>query len=124
MSIKRVVPDIKSKRLEDSRTFYVDFLGLKVAMDLGFVVTFVSPSNPTAQINVMRDDNPSTLLPNMSIEVEDVDKLHARAIERHLEIVYPLTDEPWGVRRFFVADPNGTILNVLSHRQKLNQTIT
>jgi catechol 2,3-dioxygenase-like lactoylglutathione lyase family enzyme len=124
MSIKRVVPDIKSKRLEDSRTFYVDFLGLKVAMDLGFVVTFVSPSNPTAQINVMRDDNPSTLLPNMSIEVEDVDKLHARAIERHLEIVYPLTDEPWGVRRFFVADPNGIILNVLSHRQKPTQTTT
>jgi catechol 2,3-dioxygenase-like lactoylglutathione lyase family enzyme len=124
MSIKRVVPDIKSKRLEDSRAFYVDFLGLKVAIDLGFVVTIVSPSNPTAQINVMRDDNPSTLLPNMSIEVEDVDKVHARAIERRLEIVYPLTDEPLGVRRFFVADPNGIILNVLSHRQKPIQTIT
>jgi catechol 2,3-dioxygenase-like lactoylglutathione lyase family enzyme len=110
MSIKRVVPDIKSKRLEDSRAFYVDFLGLKVAMDLGFVVTFVSPGNATAQINVMRDDNPSTLLANMSIEVEDVDEVHASAIERRPEIVYPLTDEPWGVRRFFVVDPNGIIL--------------
>jgi len=47
--------------------------------------------------------------------VEDVDQVHKRAIERGLEIVYPLTDEPWGVQRFFVVDPNGTILNVLSH---------
>jgi len=78
-------------------------------MDLGWIVTFVSPSNPTAQISVVRDDNPSTPLPNMSIEVADVDKVHARAIERGLQIVYPLTDEPWGIRRFFVVDPNGSL---------------
>ena len=52
MTVRRIVPDIKSKYLDDSRVFYVDFLGLKVAMDLGWVVTFVSPSNPTAQISV------------------------------------------------------------------------
>jgi catechol 2,3-dioxygenase-like lactoylglutathione lyase family enzyme len=118
MTIRRIVPDIKSKRLDDSRVFYVDFLGLKVGMDLGWIVTFVSPSNPTAQITVMRDDNPSTLLPNVSIEVEDVDEVHARAIERGLQIIYPLTDEPWGIRRFFVADPNGVIVNVSSHLRR------
>ena len=30
-------------------------------------------------------------------------------------VAYPLTDEPWGVRRFFVEDPGGTIVNVLAH---------
>lgn len=115
MTIRRIVPDIKSTRLDDSRAFYVDFLGLQVGMDLGWVVTFVSPSNPTAQISVMRDDNPSTILPNMSVEVAEVDEVHARAIERGLQIVYPLTDEPWGIRRFFVVDPNGVIVNVSSH---------
>ena len=118
MSVRRVVPDIKSKHLDESRAFYVDFLGLKVGMDMGFVMTFVSPSNPTAQITVMRDDDTSTLSPNVSVEVADVDEVHARAVERRLEIVYPLTDEPWGVRRFFVVDPNGIILNVLSHLPK------
>jgi hypothetical protein len=29
--------------------------------------------------------------------------------------VYPLTNEPWGVRRFFVTDPNGIVINVMSH---------
>jgi catechol 2,3-dioxygenase-like lactoylglutathione lyase family enzyme len=118
MTIRRIVPDIKSERLDDSRAFYVDFLGLKVGMDLGWIVTFVSPSNPTAQISVMRDDNPSTLMPNVSIEVADVDEVHARAIERGLQIVYPLTDEPWGIRRFFVVDPDGVIVNVSSHVQR------
>ena len=118
MTIRRIVPDIKSERLDDSRAFYVDFLGLKVGMDLGWIVTFVSPSNPTAQISVMRDDDPSTLKPNVYIEVADVDEVHARAIERGLQIVYPLTDEPWGIRRFFVVDPNGVIVNVSSHVQR------
>ena len=118
MTIRRIVADIKSKRLDDSRAFYVDFLGLKVGMDLGWVVTFVSPSNPTAQISVMRDDNPSALAPNVSIEVGDVGEVHARAIERGLQIVYPLTDEPWGIRRFFVLDPNGIIINVSTHLQR------
>ena len=110
------MPDIESHHLADSRVFYVDFLGMDLAMDMGFVMTFVSPSNPTAQISVLRDDGGSTPLPHVSVEVADVDQLHKRAVEPGLEIVYPLTDEPWGVRRFFVVDPNGTILNILSHR--------
>jgi catechol 2,3-dioxygenase-like lactoylglutathione lyase family enzyme len=116
VSIRRVVPDIKSQNLAESRAFYVDFLGMELAMDMGFVMTFVSPSNPTAQISVVRDDGGSTLLPDLSVEVADVDQVHKRAVERGLKIIYPLTDEPWGVRRFFVVDPNGTIVNVLSHK--------
>ena len=56
-TIKRVVPEIKSKRMDENRSFYVDFLGLKLGMDLGFVMTFISPSNPTAQISVVRDED-------------------------------------------------------------------
>lgn len=39
---------------------------------------------------------------------------HAEAVRRGLRVVYPLTDEPWGVRRFFVEDPSGTVVNVLA----------
>lgn len=73
LTIRRVVPDIKSRNLVDSRAFYVDFLGMDLAMDVGFVMTFVSPSNPTAQISVVRDDG-ATLLPHVSVEVADVDR--------------------------------------------------
>ena len=122
MSVKRIVPDIKSKHLDVSRQFYVDVLGLQVAMDMGFIVTLVSPSNPTAQVSLMRDDDSSTILPHMSIEVTDVDDVHSRAVSHGLNIVYPLTNEPCGVRRFFVTDPNGTVVNVMGILAELNQT--
>jgi catechol 2,3-dioxygenase-like lactoylglutathione lyase family enzyme len=115
MNIRRVVPDIRSKHMDESRAFYVDFLGFNVGMDMGFITTFVSPSNPASQISVLLDNGSSALLPNVSIEVEDVDKVYADATDRGLEIAYPLTDEPWGVRRFFVVDPSGTVLNIMSH---------
>jgi len=115
MSVRRIVPDITSKDLDASRRFYVDVLGLEVAMDMGFIVTLVSPSNPTAQVSLMRDDDSSTILPQMSIEVADVDDVHSRAVSHGLNVVYPLTNEPWGVRRFFVTDPNGIVINVMCH---------
>ncbi len=60
MSIRRVVPNIKSQSLDETRAFYVDLLGFKVGMDMGFIVTLVSPSNPTAQISLLRDNGESS----------------------------------------------------------------
>jgi len=117
MNIRRVVPDIISTKFDENRAFYADFLGMRQAMDLGFIVTFVSTSNETAQVNIMREGDgaePATGMA-LSIEVENVNEMYARAIERGLQIVYPLTDEPWGVRRFFVRDPNGIVVNVMNH---------
>lgn len=115
MSVKRIVPDIKSRDLDASRRFYVEVLGMEVAMDMGFIVTLVSPGNPTAQVSLLRDDDSSSILPQISVEVADVDDVHSRAVSRGLRVVYPLTTEPWGVRRFFVTDPNGVVINVMSH---------
>jgi uncharacterized glyoxalase superfamily protein PhnB len=58
----------------------------------------------------------------MSVEVADVDDVHSRAVSRGLNIVYPLTNEPWGVRRFFVIDPSGTIINVMCHVGETHET--
>jgi predicted enzyme related to lactoylglutathione lyase len=115
MSIRRIVPDITSERMDESKKFYGDFLGLQLAMDMGWILTFVSPSNPTAQITLVQGQPSAAPTPNVSIETADVNAVHAKAVALGLKIVYPLTDEPWGVRRFFVADPNGVILNVMSH---------
>ena len=116
MKIRRTVPNIKSDHPQRSRTFYVDFLGFDIAMNRDEIITFASPDNRTAQISVMKQDNSfAPFHPDISIEVEDVDQVYHKAEEQNLEIVYPITDEPWGVRRFFVKDPNGKIINILSH---------
>jgi catechol 2,3-dioxygenase-like lactoylglutathione lyase family enzyme len=116
MSIRRVVPNIASDKLEASRDFYVGLLGFQVAMDMGWILTLVSPSNPTAQLSVLRQDATAPVIAQVTVEVADVDAVHAEAVRRGLEMVHPLTDEPWGVRRFLVKDPNGVVLNVAGHR--------
>lgn len=78
-------------------------------------MTFASPSNPTAQVSVVHAD-PARAQPDLTVEVADVDAAYARARERGVEIVYPLTDEPWGVRRFYGREPNGAVVNVMTHR--------
>jgi catechol 2,3-dioxygenase-like lactoylglutathione lyase family enzyme len=115
MTIRRVVPDITSERIDESRDFYVGLLGFTVAMDMGWVVTFASPANPTAQITLLRGDASSRAVPQVTVEVAHVEAIHAEAVRRGAEIVYPLTDEAWGVRRFFVRDPNGIVLNIMCH---------
>jgi catechol 2,3-dioxygenase-like lactoylglutathione lyase family enzyme len=117
VTVRRVVPNIGSDLMDASREFYIQVFGLEVVMDRGWIVTLASPSEPTAQIALFgpagsSDPGPA---PDITIEVADVDAVHEIAAERGLEIVYPLTDEEWGVRRFFLADPNGILINVMSH---------
>ena len=116
MSVRRIVPNINSADPQASKAFYEKIIGLQTAMDMGWIVTFASPSNPTAQISVVASDTRDEPHADISVEVTDVDACHATAQAQGYAIVYPLTDEPCGVRRFFVRDPNGVIVNVVSHK--------
>lgn len=115
MSARRIVPNIQSEALEESSKFY-GMLGLEEVMNHGWIVTLASPSAPTAQVSVMTGDRTAPVTPDMSIEVDDVDAAYAAMCDSGAEIVHPLQNEEWGVRRFFVRDPNGRVVNVLGHR--------
>jgi catechol 2,3-dioxygenase-like lactoylglutathione lyase family enzyme len=114
VTIGRAVPNIRSDQPVETRDFFVDLLGFEVVMDMGWVTTLASPTNPSVQVTVIGNDDMAA--PGISVEVPDVDAVHARAVERGVEIAYPLRDEAWGVRRFTLREPSGTIVNVLSHR--------
>ena len=113
MTISRAVPNIKSDRPSETRDFFVDLLGLEVTMDLGWVATVASPTNPAIQVTIVSNDDMAA--PGISVGVADVDAVHAKAVEQGREIVYPLRDEEWGVRRFMLREPSGTVVNVVSH---------
>ncbi|MDX6353323.1 MAG: hypothetical protein QOF98_226 [Streptomyces sp.] len=118
MSVRRVVPDVQvasPEALAASREFYAS-LGLEEVMDLGWVVTLAAPGNPTAQITLATRDESAALVPDISIEVGDVDAAHAAVVATGARIVHELRDEEWGVRRFFALDPNGRVINVVSHQ--------
>ena len=108
------MPNIKAQRPAETRRFFVDLLGFEVAMDLGWIVTVASPADPSVQVSIIGNDDPAA--PGISVGVADVDAVHARAVEQGLEVVYPLRDEEWGVRRFMLREPSGTVVNVVSHR--------
>jgi catechol 2,3-dioxygenase-like lactoylglutathione lyase family enzyme len=114
VTISRAVPNIRSERPAETRDFFVELLGLEVAMDIGWVVTVASPTNPAVQVNIIGNDDPAA--PGISVGVADVDAVHARAVEQGREIVYALRDEEWGVRRFMLREPSGTVVNVVSHQ--------
>jgi predicted enzyme related to lactoylglutathione lyase len=116
MGVRRIMPDLHADDPGAARSFYEGVLGLEVAMDHGWITTLAAPGERLAQISVMTHDASAPVRPDISIEVDDVDAVHAAAVRLGHEIVHPLTDEPWGVRRFFVREPTGKVLNILSHR--------
>jgi len=115
MNIKRIVANLQSDVPKQSIVFYVDFLGMEAVMERDEIITFAAHDNPIAQLSVLLEEESNVPYPNISVEVSDVDEAHAKAVALGISIVYPLTNEPWGVRRFFVIDPNGMIVNILSH---------
>jgi catechol 2,3-dioxygenase-like lactoylglutathione lyase family enzyme len=120
MGVTRIVPYLESADFEATKDFYVGVLGLTAAMedpDGGDFLGLASPANPSAQI-VVAAPGVEQPLPHFGIDVGDtdaVDAAHAEVVRRGLEVVYPPTNEPWGIRRFFVKDPHGTIISVLAH---------
>lgn len=116
MAIKRTMPDFATEDIATATAFYVDVLGFEVVMDMGWIVTLSDPANPKAQLSLMTHDATAPVVPDVSVEVDDVDAAHEAARRAGAEIVHPLTNEPWGVRRFFMRDPNGKVVNVLTHR--------
>jgi catechol 2,3-dioxygenase-like lactoylglutathione lyase family enzyme len=113
--VKRVVPILSVPDLDAARDAYVTVLGLAEVMNHGWIVTLAEPDG-SHQISLMTRDLTAAMNPALSLEVDDVDAAHQAALDAGLDIVHPLTDEPWGVRRFFFADPAGNVVNVLSHR--------
>ncbi|MDQ2633181.1 MAG: VOC family protein [Pseudomonadota bacterium] len=116
MAVRRIVANIATDDPGKARDFYEGLLGLEPVMDLGWILTLASDEGqPMPQVSLMSEGGSGTPVPDLSIEVDDVDEVYANAEAAGLEIVHPITDEPWGVRRFFVRDPFGKIVNILSH---------
>ena len=115
MSVRRIVSNIDVSCVDEVRKFYSDLFELHVLMDHGWIVTLGSGEVAPTQISFATEGGSGTPVPDLSIEVDDVDTVYRRARELGHAIAYELTDEPWGVRRFYLHDPAGKLLNVLSH---------
>jgi catechol 2,3-dioxygenase-like lactoylglutathione lyase family enzyme len=114
MAVKRMKPHVLSDRFEESRALYQGVIGLEEGEGLDWIL-FFGTDQREVQLSVMMLDIKAKVHPDITIEVDDIEAAYERATSADAEIVYPLTHEDWGLRRFFVRDPNGAVINVTQH---------
>lgn len=118
--VRRVVANLPVADPAVDTAFWTGLLGLETAMDQGWVVNHGAAGvTMPVQVQLVSRDATAPVDAAVSVEVESpgtVDALHARAVADGLRVEHPPTDEPWGVRRFFVRTPGGVVVNVLAHR--------
>jgi predicted enzyme related to lactoylglutathione lyase len=115
MRVTRIIADLPVADIEAAKSFYTDFLGLSTEeFNMGWVARYTSPETG-AHLQLVSRDASATENPAISVFAQDLDGAYAEAQERGYEIVHPMTTEPWGVQRFFVRAPDGTVINVVRH---------
>ena len=115
MRAVEAITNLHTDDIERAREFF-GFLGLtEEGMNQGWVARFVS-ADSGACVQVVTRDATAPEDSAMTIKVDDVDATYDEVQRRGYEIVHPITDEPWGIRRFFVRSPDGHVINVARHR--------
>jgi len=115
MKVKRIVANVAVTDPAAAKRFYADVLGLDILMDMGWIATYGSREMMPVQISFMTEGGSGAPVPDLSIEIDDLDAALARVKKAKIPIEYGPVHEPWGVRRFFVRDPFGKLVNILAH---------
>jgi predicted enzyme related to lactoylglutathione lyase len=113
VSINRIAPVLPVTDLATAIREHTQVLGLKVVMDMGWVAFLADDDG--RQLGLMTTDATAPVNPDVSVFVDDVEAAHDDARAAGVDIVHPLSTEPWGVRRFFYRDSSGRVVNVGTH---------
>lgn len=119
---KRILTNICSDNLPESRDFYTKLLGFHVNYDSEWYVQLKSPYNPEFEFGIIRRDH--ELVPDqfqtkpsgmyVTFVVPDVDKSYEKALQMNVNILQEPKNEFYGQRRFLTVDPNGCLLDICS----------
>jgi len=116
LAVLRIVANFVASDPDQARAFYCDLLGLDVAMDLGWILTLApQEAEAKAQISFAREGGSGMPVPDLTVEVDDFEHVLQKVRSQELPVEYGPVDEPWGVKRFFVRDPFGRLVNVMTH---------
>ena len=115
LKIRRIVANVETSAVEKAHAFYHDVLGIELFMDLGWLRTYGSDSNLRVQVSFLSEGGSGTPVPDLSIEVDNIETSLKRVNKAGIPIEYGPQSEPWGVRRFYVRDPFGKLVNILQH---------
>jgi predicted enzyme related to lactoylglutathione lyase len=115
MRATRIMANLRVADVDVAKSFYTGYLGLSTEeFNMGWVARYTSPDTG-ANVQLVTRDAAAPENPVISIHTDDVEGAYEEAQRLGYEIVHPLTTEPWGVRRFFVRAPDGTVINIAHH---------
>ena len=116
MRVIRIMANLRVADVEAAKSFYADYLGLSIEeFNMGWVARYTAPDTG-ANVQLVTRDAAAPEDAVISVHTDDVEGAYEEAQRLGYDIVYPLTTEAWGVRRFFVRAPDGNIVNMVHHR--------
>ena len=99
MKVKRIVANIEVTNQEAGKKFYESIFGLTLVMDHAWIKTYSSGETMHTQISIASEGGSGTPVPDLSIEVDDLDTALKRIAAENIQVEYGPITEPWGVRR-------------------------
>jgi catechol 2,3-dioxygenase-like lactoylglutathione lyase family enzyme len=122
MSFRRILTNICSDRLAESRDFYVALLDFEVSYDSDWYIQLRNPSHEELEFGIIFREN--DLVPKeyqtapsgmyVTFVVSNVELIYQKALDMGLRIVQEPRDEFYGQRRFLTVDPNGCLIDICS----------
>lgn len=122
MHLQSTYPVVVTSKLAECRDFYVRQLGFQVVFEASWFVYMTSGDDSAHGIAFMTPDHPSRP-PGpeafdgkglfLTLQVADAAAEFKRLKQAGVAIAYPVTDEPWGQRRFGLFDPAGMWMDVV-----------
>jgi catechol 2,3-dioxygenase-like lactoylglutathione lyase family enzyme len=116
-------PVICTSQVAATRDFYVELFGFEIAFEADWYVSLARPGDPVYELAVLDASHPS--LPEgyrttvagvlLNFEVDDVDAEYRRLVtDAGLQPVLGLRSEEFGQRHFILADPAGSLVDVIT----------
>lgn len=122
MNATQYYPVLMTDRVAETARFYVEHFRFKRQFDSDWYVHLQSLENASVNLAILDGDHETIPVPArggratgllLNFEVTDVDAEYERVMDRGLDVLLALRDEPFGQRHFIVRDPNGVMVDVI-----------
>ncbi|AXC48840.1 glyoxalase [Paracoccus suum] len=115
MAVRRIIANLPATDPVRLARFYCDVFGLAIPLEMGWIAFLKGDARPEIELHTASEGGSGTAMPAISIAVDDLDAVETAARAAGAAPVYGPVTEPWGVRRFYLRDPEGNLINVLAH---------
>jgi uncharacterized glyoxalase superfamily protein PhnB len=122
MNATQYYPVLMTDRVAETARFYEEHFRFKRQFDSDWYVHLQSAESASVNLAILDGDHETIPVAArggraagllLNFEVADVDAEYERLMDRGLDVLLALRDEPFGQRHFIVRDPNGVMVDVI-----------